>query len=316
MQKENLKNKKVFLIINSYYIGDILLANSLVQNIKAIYKDSYVVMLTPPNMVDAAKYQDGVDDVIIWDRHGTHHGWFNMFKFILNFPYKNIYAAFPIYSGDRAIILAFLLKAKYILGKRRNIIGIFLKNKYKINYYIFDGVQGRNISILSGITKEKLKNYPIKINIPDVQSEICKIDENYIVICPTSSKAEKDMPIKDVCKIIESLKYKVVLLGKGETSKQLSEFLQNKNYTNLIDLSNKTSFLELAKIISLSKGCISVDTGSLHLACALNKPTIGVFYKNQNVLYKPDSKIYPNMFCDYDLTAEKITEKLNILINR
>ena len=308
-----MDGKKVFLIISSYYIGDILLANPLIQNIRAIYDDAHIVMLTPPSMVDAAKYQEGVDDVVVWDRHGIHHGWQNMLKFIWKFPYKKIFAAFPIYSGDRAITLAFLLGAKYILGQHRSIVGTLLKSKYKINYNIFDGVQGQNVSILSGLTKEPLVNYPMKYNLPDFQSDICNIKEEYIALCPTSSRIEKDMPKEDVCKIIESLDCKVVLLGRGETAKQLSELIKNKNYTNLIDLTDKTSFLEFAKIINLSKGCISVDTGSLHLACALNKPTVGIYYKKLNWGYSPDSKIYPNVYCESDLTPEQIVEKITAL---
>ena len=224
-----MSNQKVFLIINSYYFGDILLANPLVQNIKAIYKDAHVVMLTPPNMVDAAKFQKGVDEVIVWDRHGTHHGWFNMFKFIWNFPHKRIYAAFPIYSSDRAITLAFLLGSKYILGRARNIIGIFLRSKYKIKYDIFNDLQGGNISLLSGITKNELHNYPMALNLPDIKTDIINnLNEDYIVLCPTSSKIQKDMPKEDVCKIIESLNRRVVLLGKGETANNYRNFYKLK----------------------------------------------------------------------------------------
>lgn len=308
-------DKKVFLIINSYYVGDILLVNSLIQNIKAIYNDAYVVMITPPNMVDAAKYQVGVDDVVVWDRHGIHHGWYNMFKFIWSFPYKKIYAAFPIYSGDRAVTLAFLLRSKYILGQVRSIVGIFLKSKYNIQCDMFSGVQGCDVSMLSGITQNKLQNYPIKLNLPKIDNDIIKnIGGEYIALCPTSSKIEKDIPKEDVCYMIQNLNYKVVLLGKGDSAKQLSEYLNDKKFENLIDLTNKTSFLELANTVNLSKGCISVDTGSLHLACALNKTTVGVFYKKQNWGYKPDSNIYPNVFCESDLTAKEIVEKIKDLI--
>ncbi len=315
-----MKNKKVFLIINSYYIGDILLANPLAQNIKRIYDDAYVVMLTPPSMVDVAKYQKCVDDVVVWDRHGEHHGWFNMFKFILSFPYKNIYAAFPIYSGDRAIMLAGLLRAKYILGLKKGIIGILLKSKYKIQSNMFQGTQGRVISMLSGITQEKLINCPIKPELPNIETEVIKeieqLHEEFITLSPTSSNIIKDMPIEDVGSIIETSPYKVVLLGKGNSSQVLSENLAKKNYKNLIDLTNKTSYLELAQIINMSKGCISVDTGSLHLACGLNKPTVGVFYNKHNWGYKPDSDIYPKTFCSSDLKPDEIVNKLSELMNR
>ena len=311
--KNSFKDKKVFLIINSYYIGDILLANPLVQNIKQIYEDAHVVMLTPPSMVDVAKYQEGVDDVVVWDRSGVHHGCYNMLKFVWNFPYKNIYASFPIYSGDRAIMLAFLLRSKYILGQYRNIIGTLLKSKYKVNK-IFDDVPGSNINFLSGITKSELHNYPIKLSLPNVNTDLLNsINEEFVCLCPTSSRIEKDMTKEDVCEIIENIKCKIVLLGRGESSKQLSDFVKGKNYDNLIDLSNKTSFLELAYVMNSSTGCISVDTGTLHLASALNKRTVGVFYKKLNWGYRPDSSTYPNVFCGSDLRPNEIIKIFNDL---
>jgi len=299
-------------------MGDILLVNPLIQNIKRIYDDAWVVMLTPPSMVDIAKYQYGVDDVVVWDRHGQHHGWKKMFEFIWNFPYKNIFAAFPIYSGDRAIILAWLLRAKYILGIKKNVLKLLLKSKYKIEADIFKGTQGFIVNHLSGITKEELFNYPMKLSLPDANKDAINVTKDlgeYIALCPTSSKISKDMKLEDMCYIIENLPYKIVLLGKGDSSKQLSEILAQKNYDNLIDLTNKTSYLELASIINCSKACISVDTGTLHLACALNKQTVGIFYDKQYFGYKPDSAIYPNAYCNYDMTPQDIIKRLFELMN-
>ena len=312
-----MKKKKVFLIINSYYIGDILLVNPLVQNIKRIYDDAHVVMLVPPNMVDVAKYQEGVDDVVVWDRHGIHKGVKNMFKFIWNFPYKKIYASFPIFVGDRAITLAWLLRSKYIIGVKNNIVGLFLNSKYKVNQYLYTDIQGQHVSLLTGLTKEKLINCHIKYNVPEVNSDIINSLENnkgnYIVLCPTSSKTIKDMPKEDVCEIIEKLDCSVVLLGRGESAEKLSRFLGEKNFENLIDLTNKTSFTELAQAIKMSKGCISVDTGTLHMASALDVPTVGVYYKGRYIGYKPTEEIYKNVFCASDLSPTEILERLSVL---
>ena len=38
-------NSKIFLVFNTAYFGDVLLCNTLCQNIKLIYPDSKVVMV-------------------------------------------------------------------------------------------------------------------------------------------------------------------------------------------------------------------------------------------------------------------------------
>lgn len=311
-----MEEKKVFLIINSYFIGDILLVNPLIQNIKRIYKNSLVVMLTSPQLYDIAKYQQGVDDVIIWDRSGKDKGFFNMIKFILKFPYKKIYASFPIYSTDRPTILAKLLGSKYILGQYRNLISKLQKRKYDIK---FSGgkAQKTNMELLSGITQEELTDCPMKFCPPPVTSEAIKNLENkdFIVLSPKSSRVSKDIPNDKVQEIIEKTDKTIVLIGGGEEAQKLSDFLKNKNYDNLINLIGKTNLIESAQVIQLSKGCISADTGMLHMSCALDKATVGVYYEQNLDSYKPNKDIYPKSACLDDDSVENILNTMNNLLN-
>ena len=297
-----MNDKKVFLIINSYYIGDMILVNSLVQNIKNLYPGSIVVMLSSQGLKDIAEYQYGVDDVIIWDRHGKHKGVKNMFDFIKKFPYKNIYAAFPIYTTDRPTILAKLLGAKYLLGCKRNILSsILLKSKYKVTSDYNKNTQKANMNLLTGITKKTLIDLPIKFDVsgtdtPIIQ-EIKAMKDNFIVLCPKSSKISKDMSDETVCELIEKFSSKIVVLGNGESSNKLSGILNKHKHPNVINLINKTSIMESAKIVSLSDGCISVDTGMLHISCALNIPVVGVFYNTDITPFWADTNIYPKTKC-------------------
>ena len=313
----NDKNKKVFVIINSYFIGDMLIVNSLIQNIKNIYPDSLVVMLTSPALADVAKYQEGADDVVIWDRHGKHHGAWNTIKFALDFPYKKIYAAFPIYSSDRPIMLSYLLRAKYVLGYRRYLLSYFMRSKYKIPKQ-GEWVQENDINLLKGITKEEIINYPIKYNVPPITAKITELLENcdgdFVALCPKSSRVEKDLENEFVSELIQNSKHKIVLLGNGETATELSLFLKDKNYGNLIDLTNKTSILESAQIISLSIGCIAVDTGMLHFACALDVPTIGVYLNELSEVYTPHSDIYSKFKGIIKTTPNELLDALSTIL--
>ena len=309
--------EKVFLIINSYYIGDILLVNPLVQNIKRIYKDSKIVMITSPNLVDVAKYQEGVDDVIVWDRHGKDKGFFNMMKFIFKFPYKNIYASFPIYSGDRAIMLSALLRAKYILGFKNNIMRLFMKSKFPIINNYDRNIQLGNTYLLSGLTKEELIDYPIKFNLPKIESDIVnqinKLNGDYIVFCPKSSNKSRDMENKQVLNIIEKYNGTIVLIGQGQNSQELSTLLEKNNYSNLINLINKTTILESFYIIKNAKCCVTVNTGMLHASTAFDKKLVGIFYEDKYSAYQPSKEIYPNSEFLYNETDEKIIETINSL---
>jgi len=312
-------NKKTFVIINSYFIGDIILTSSLIQNIKRLYKDSRVVMITSEKLKTFAMDVFGVDDAIVWDRV-KDKSFFKMLKFVKNFPYKNIYAAIPIYGTDRPILLSKMLGAKNILvcGKK-NIYKFLVKSKYKIET-IKGNIQLQDLHLLSGLTKEKLINERMKFKKTDSSSVLDKFnlkDTEYFALCPVSSKVKKDMPKETVFEIIKTLGAEgknVALLSSGPVAKELSEFLGSKGLQNLIDLTNKTTILEAKDIISASKGVISVDTGLLHIACAVNVPVAGIYYAKDAREFVPDENLYrcKNIFENF--TTENILEKFYALI--
>lgn len=194
--------KKNFLIINSYFLGDILLTNSLVQNIKRIFPNSNIIMLAPSHYEVAAKYQKDVDEVIVWNRKGEHKGILGIIKFLRNFPYKNIYAAFPIYGSQGSMNLAKLLNAKYILvPKSKPYSRFWRKSKYD---FIYEGekTQTQMLSVLNGITKERLIDCPIKFYPPENTS--IKLPQNYIALVPSSTRVTKEIPTDIIKSIVEN----------------------------------------------------------------------------------------------------------------
>ena len=303
--------KKVFVIINSYYMGDILLANSLVQNIKRLYSDSIVVMLTPTKFVDIAKYQDGVDDVVVWERHFAGNKIKGMQDFVKNFPYKNIYATFVVYGSERAMVLARMLRSKYVLAPNK--MKFFAKFLRKKKYRISDDytrVQTMVMNLLRGITKQKLVDTKIRFNLPQfsLTEKLCNLPSKYIAVCPISSKIEKDLSFEQLSDLLKKLdKANIVILGNGKSAEELSEKLKQEKFSNVYDLMNKTSVLEAARILNDAEEVVSVDTGLMHMACALDKRTIAIFYDKIGYQgYMPDSQMYDVAIVNENETVNKI----------
>ena len=300
--------KKNFLIINSYFLGDILLTNSLVQNIKRIFPNSNIIMLAPSHYEAAAKYQKDVDEVIIWNRKGEHKGILGIIKFLKNFPYKKIYAAFPIYGSQGSMNLAKLLNAKYILApKSKRYSRFWRKSKYD---FVYEGekTQTQMLSVLNGITKERLIDCPIKFYPPENTS--IKLPQNYIALVPSSTRVTKEIPTDTIKSIVENHPEKnFILLGKGESIKKYSEIL--KDFKNVIDFSNKLSLEESSYFLFKSSGSICCDTGFLHMAYAMDIPTVGVFYEHNMERFMPDKTMYKKVsIIKENQTAENIFNTL------
>lgn len=285
--KEDISTKdkpKIFVILLMACFGDIILCNSLFQNIKRLFPNSKIIFVIDKPWYEAAKYQDEVDEVFIFDKRKQNRGIIGMLSFILNFPYKNIDYIFKIYDNDRMNILAQLMHPKHIIGKP------------------YDGlvtVQERHNNLLKKITDSEIFNYPIKYIskkcIPEKFKDLFLNNKKYIALCPCSSRIEKNMPIESIVQIINDLNndnYEVIIVGAGKEALSCTEKLINNN-CNFINLVNMTTIYELAQVLKCCEALVSVDTGTMHFGCALSVPTVAIFYEIGSEYYwAPKKDLY------------------------
>ena len=143
------------------------------------------------------------------------------------------------------------------------------------------------------------KNLPIRYTPPRINTPVTEAIrelKNPVVLCTTSNFVKKDMSINDCTELIKLLQdnqLTPVLTGAGETARKFSAALRKTGCFNFIDLTDCTSFPELAEILKICGKCITVDTGTLHFANALNIPVVGIFYAGCAEMWAPDENLYP-----------------------
>ena len=286
--------EKVFVIFNTACIGDMLLTNVLVQNIKNYYPQSRVVFVCNEQYKEAALYQDGVDDVVTYNKKKIKN--FRYFwKFIKDFPYKKPYCAMVTYSNERNLIISRLIGAKHIISNH-HIKFWHTKEKYRIKKYIhMKDVWGSLIEPLTG----EHKNLPIKYCPPEMDTPVVNMVKELkkpVVICTTSNFYKKDMSVNDCSELINLLHkegYTPVLTGGGKVAGEFSYNLRKSGCFDYVDLVGCTTLTELADILKICNRCITVDTGTLHFANALQVPVIGVFYAGCENMWASDETLYP-----------------------
>lgn len=288
------REEKVFVVFNTACIGDMLVTNTLVQNIKYYYPNSKVVFVCQKQYSDVARYQEGVDDVVVFDkkRDNSVKG---IIKFVKHFPYKKPFASFVIYANDRNLLISRCLGSKHILSHHRCQLW-HTKEKYSLpeHTHMMDKL-GSLIVPLQG----EHKKLPIKYNVPRISTpviEYIKTVKNPVILCTTSNFYKKDMSIEDAKWLIEKLNkedFTPILTGAGEIARGFSVALRKDGCFDFVDLVDSTSFPEFAAIMQICSRCITVDTGTLHFANALRVPVVGVFYAGCESIWAPDNKLYP-----------------------
>ena len=318
-------NEKIFLIINLSYFGDVVLTNSLCQNIKQNYPDSKIVFLVNKPFYEAAKYQECVDDVITVDKRGKHKGFWGLVKFVTECPYyKKIYATFILYGNDRGILLSYLLGSKYRISGSENISKYLLTHKHK-ETDDFVHTQDINANFIKSLTGKTAQILPIKYKTDIETDKLAQKLKNQfqnkdiIGLCCISKQKIKDMPVETAIKIIELANKDnktVFYLGAGKECREFANNIKKSGCVNFVDLTDVTTIKQLADILKICKTVISVDTGTMHLACAVGTPVASVFYCPEMIKkWAPRDFMYHSVVISDDFSAENIYQKAINLYN-
>ena len=179
------------------------------------------------------------------------------------------------------------------------------------------------------------------------------LPKEYIVI--QASSANNKAPYKnwDIEKWLELFKYlqikspssTLVFLGDN-TEIHLNEKINTANYPNVISLIGKTTLNDAMEIIYQSQFYIGLDSGLMHMAIALNKPTFTIWGASNPTLYgyewlgakhkvvslnlacAPCSSwlnantnrvsnpaLCPDFKCIKDISVDKVTKELELFLN-
>ena len=243
------------------WLGDTVMTSPGIENLINHCGDVEITLLGSMASVQVFKDHPAVIKTFILDRNLI-----NLFKTIRSFENFDLFFSFR--SSFRAKIIKF-----FILSDRKY---QFDKNKYKKIHQVEKYNQFINDSFNINKPAEKLKLYP-EIGLLE------SLDRKLLGINPGASygSAKRWNPKKfaEVAKTLSS-KYDIIIFG-GKNEKDIANFIENfliqnkvHNYKNL---AGKTSIKELIKHIAQIDLFITGDSGPMHIAAALQIPTISIF---------------------------------------
>lgn len=128
------------------------------------------------------------------------------------------------------------------------------------------------------------KNY-LKIRLNNVSINKFNLPKKYVVVTTGFTAVVREWLaniVNEVTKYIKDKNYKIVFLGKTETSNGndytiKGEFKEEIDFSIGMNLIDKTTLVESAKIIQNSVGIVGLDNGLLHLAGCTDIPIVGAY---------------------------------------
>lgn len=178
---------------------------------------------------------------------------------------------FNMFCGAKRRITSIMAKECSILGANELVKGIsyFPKCPIVLNYLKFAEYLGIKTEQIKTSLPERSKEQVFKIN------ELLKnidLSKPLVVIAPATTWENKEWNPENWKYTVDKLSEHVnIVFSGGEKDKDLIESINNKRFLNL---AGQTDLMELIELFSRADIVISPDSGSAHLAWALNKPAV------------------------------------------
>ena len=251
-----MNSVKKILIIRLSSFGDIVLTFPFINEVRILYPDSVIDMVSKPQYVELTKLHPFIDNVIPFDK---------AMKSLLEERNYDVVFDLQRNINSRRIIPSGVKVFRVIKESWKKIILV----KFKINLL-------KNFIPVYKKYLNALRKFDKRTNTDFTLSELSIktsnfINEKYIVLSPSSKHFTKRLPQDKFIQLLKGLKIKIVLTGdNNQIDNDICSHLGSQ-FDNSLNLCGKLSFSELAGIIKCSEFVICNDSGVLHLAEALGK---------------------------------------------
>jgi len=251
---------KKILIELPTWLGDTIMTSPAIENILKKFPGSKLTFIGSDISTEILKYHPSCDSIIKWDK--KINTYFSTIKTLSKF---DIFISFR--SSLRSTVLKFLVKAneKYQ----------YKKNSFTSGHQVEKYNQFVQVSLGIRLDAGKLKihhsQYPRTSRTP------------LLGINPGASYGSaKCWPYKKFVEVVLSLSGKFDILifgGPNEVflADKIVNDLKRNNCTNVENLSGKTSISDLVEHISTLYIFITGDSRPMHIAAALQVPTVSIF---------------------------------------
>ncbi|MGB9877973.1 MAG: lipopolysaccharide heptosyltransferase II [bacterium] len=338
------------LVIRMSSLGDLILSTPVAEAIKKEIPNAFLAWIVEKNNAPILTNNPYVDEILIWDKSIA-----GILKLIRALRRHKWDLCLDLQSLFKSALFSLLSGAKVRIGLEKVERGshIFynftlpnipsfhaLQNNLLSAYLSIDFLKRGKIDIKKGLDKLykaegnfKPKIYPSPME-REKANELIKGYLPFVALCPGTTWESKRWNAKKWAELADFFlekHYKVVFIGGRKDIPHIREI---KSYMrgNSLDLSGKTSILEAGCILESAELAISVDSGAMHLATAVDTPVIALFgptnpkiqgpYGEKNkVVYKGLScspcrrRECPAKDCMNLITTEEVIEQARVFLS-
>ncbi len=269
---------KKILLIQTAFIGDVILATALIEKLYSFYPNVDIDFLVRKGNESLLQHHPILNEVLIWNKKESKHK--NLFKIWRKIRNNNYDVVVNLQRFLSTGMLTAFSGASNTIGFDKNPLSLFFKHRIKHQIDTSESSPHevrRNLKLLATLTDETLvkpKLYPSMADFDKVRTA-----GDYITISPTSVWFTKQWPADKWVGLINTFpkKIKVFLLGAPTDQEACANIAQKAVHPNVEVLAGKLSLLQSAALMKGANMNYVNDSAPLHLASAMNAPVTAVF---------------------------------------
>lgn len=296
-----LSNINKILVIRVDGIGDLLNSTPAISLLRENYPLAEITVLARPLNASVLIGNPDVDRILVFDRDGKHRGFFAQFQFYRELRRERFQLVVAMQTAMWSHLVAFLSGAPYRLGRYQKCFRSTLTHAWRGKYPKGETHEAdRNLELVrlicNGEGKRKLIFHLLPNEISIVKKRIASWgigDNTFLIgIHPGGSSFDKRWPEKQYAELADRLAYHykaTILLLQGPGEEALTENIQKTMQSPAIAHAPET-IRELGALLSCCDLVVCNDSGPMHLAAALDVPTIAIFGPTDHVAWHPLSE--------------------------
>ena len=264
------------LIIQTAFIGDVILATPLIETIKVNYPNCQIDFLIKKGNEELVNNHPLITNVFLFDKTEKSHSLLDNIRKIRREKYDFVFNLQRFVSSG---LIAGFSAGKKIIGFKKNPMSFLFDKRFE--HQISNGQHevDRNLSVIQAQCKLLIRRPKLYPNKADFE----KVDElaetPFICIAPASVWKTKQAPIEKWIEIIRhaASEYRIYLVGASSDYALCEEIIQKSQCIELDNLCGKLKLMETAALFSKAQHVFVNDSGPLHIASAMNTPVTALF---------------------------------------
>lgn len=270
---------KSFLIIQTAFIGDVILATGLIEKIRQHYPEARIDFLLRKGNEGLLQNNPHLREILIWDKKKSKT--VNLVKMAFRVRARHYDAVINVQRYASSGFITWLSGAKWKSGFSNNSFSFTYHHKVE---HVMTGVHAihevqRNQLLIQPITDDQFAKPKLYPSAADEEKVKPFQTGKYICIAPTSVWFTKQFPPEKWIEFIHHCdkNLKIFLLGAPTDHHVCESIRLASGHEGVVNLSGKLSFLESAALIRGAQMNFVNDSAPMHIASSMNAPVTAVF---------------------------------------